>query len=185
MLARYVAWRRDPQGGGDGRTILVLPDGRPAIELELTLNMHPGWMDRAPDGSPIDPPPLQIRVILDQAWLLPDGSIEIVDLKTGSSTPVDTIQLGTQEHALIAELETQHLTYPATPNAKGLRSRYFDARKGWPTPAFSAMERHPIEELDLRYADAADRRTRATPPRPSSLCVACPVRYACPAGNRR
>lgn len=165
MVARYVDYRR---AHDDGRTVLVLPDGRPAIELELTLDL----------GD------LPVKVILDIAWLLPNGDIEIWDHKTGSRTPEDSIQLGTQAHALRAELDRAHggpWKFPCT-----ITARYFDARKGVPLESYDILTRHPIEELELRYADLDDRRrNRPAVPRPSAMCVACPMRWLCPAGDRR
>jgi PD-(D/E)XK nuclease superfamily len=167
MLKRYVDYR---VMADDGRKVLVLPDGRPAIELELNLTVFTG---------PVD---LPVKVILDIVWQLPDGSLEIWDHKTKgwSMDDPDTIQLGTQGHALLDVLIHQGLDAPT-----GLTARYFDARKGVPTEAFDPLGRHPAEELEMRYADADDkRRNRPAIPVRSNLCKACPVAYLCPVGSK-
>jgi hypothetical protein len=160
MVKRYVTYRVTHD---DGRKVLVLPDGRPAIELELTLNLK---------GLPV-------RVILDIVWLLSDGSLEIWDHKTRRDYMgpiVDTIQLGTQGWALVRN---------EIGGAKPITARYFDARKGQLTDAFDPIDRHPIEELEMRYADADDkRRNRRAIPVRSNLCKACPVAYLCPVGSK-
>lgn len=153
MVRRWVEFRRTYPD----YEILVLPDGRPVIELELMLIV---------DGAP------PVKVILDSAWKLPNGDIEIIDYKTGSRMDKDTIQLGTQAHALVDALQS----------APPIYARYFDARKGVLTEPLEAMKRHPLVELQMRYADLDDRRrNRPALPKRSDLCVACPVRYLCPA----
>jgi hypothetical protein len=175
MVKRYVTYRVKHD---DGRKVLVLPDGRPAIELELSFNLwNPGTMTD----------PLPVKVILDIVWQLPDGSLEIWDHKTRRDYMgpiVDTIQLGTQGWALnhlLADLEDAGHT--GVLNA--ITTRYFDARKGQLTDAFDPIERHPIEELEMRYADGDDkRRNRPAIPVRSNLCKACPVAYLCPVGSK-
>lgn len=158
MVERYVAYRQEH---ADGRTVLILPDGRPAIELELNLDLNG----------------LSVKVILDIVWQLPDGSLEIWDHKTKSRMDEDTIQLGTQAWALVRN---------EIGGAQPIAARYFDARKGTLTDAFDPLNRHPLAELELRYADLDDRRrNRPAVPRPSALCKACPMRWLCPAGGRR
>jgi hypothetical protein len=166
MLRGYVTAR---VLNDDGRRVLVLPDGRPAIELELNLSLY------------VD---LPVKVILDIVWQLPNGDLEIWDHKTksyGMNDP-DTIQLGTQAHALVELLNDIELE---SGQAWGnIWARYFDARKGIPTERFDARERHPIDELEMRYADADDRRrNRPAIPVRSNLCKACPVAYLCPVGS--
>lgn len=173
MLKGYFAYRfyvnRD-----DGRKVLILPDGRPAIELELNLDLN---------GLPI-------KVILDIVWQLSDGSLEIWDHKTRQDFGgpiVDTIQLGTQGWALD---HVMAILLPGTAHWKAgtlgqISARYFDARKGSLTPAFDPLEKHPLEELEMRYFDADDkRRNRPAIPVRSNLCKACPVAYLCPVGNK-
>lgn len=173
MVDRYVRYRQEH---ADGRTVLILPDGRPAIELELNLELY-GRLDET--GST-----LPLKVILDIVWLMPDGSLEIWDHKTKSRMDEDTIQLGTQAWALRGLLE--EMERGDVRPWGGITARYFDARKGTLTDAFDPLERHPLAELELRYADLDDRRrNRPAVPRPSALCKACPMRWLCPAGGRR
>lgn len=178
MLRRYVTYRATHD---DGRKVLVLPDGRPAIELELNLSI---W----DPGHTVDP--LPVKVIIDIVWQLPDGSLEIWDHKTRQDFMgpiVDTIQLGTQGHALDQAMAA--LWYPDAHWKAGtlgqITARYFDARKGTLTEAFDPLDKHPMEELEMRYADADDkRRNRPAIPVRSNLCKACPVAYLCPVGSK-
>lgn len=182
MVDRYVRYRQEH---ADGRSVLILPDGRPAIELELTLDLNASTDNGDGTGAYGI---LPVKVILDIVWQLPDGSLEIWDHKTKSRMDEDTIQLGTQAHALRDELERQYLEHNTAPSGPSYRitARYFDARKGTLTDAFDPLERHPLAELELRYADLDDRRrNRPAVPRPSALCKACPMRWLCPAGGRR
>jgi hypothetical protein len=171
MVKRYVTYRVRHD---DGRKVLILPDGRPAIELELTLDL----------GA------LPVKVILDIVWQLPDGSLEIWDHKTRRDYMgpiVDTIQLGTQGHALDQVMTDQlpDIAHWQLGAPSQITARYFDARKGQLTDAFDPLDRHPIEELEMRYADGDDkRRNRPAIPVRSNLCKACPVAYLCPVGSK-
>ena len=178
MLKRYVAYR---VANDDGRKVLILPDGRPAIELELNLELY-GRLDEI--GST-----LPVKVILDIVWQLPDGSLDIWDHKTKgwSMDDPDTIQLGTQGWALDQVMTEQlpDVAHWKRGTLGQITAHYFDARKGVPTEAFDPLDRHPIEELEMRYADADDkRRNRPAIPVRSNLCKACPVAYLCPVGSK-
>lgn len=160
MLRRYLDYRYELAFRfGDQRKVFVI-DGEPVIEREFELDV---------DGLPV-------KVIPDIVWELADGSIEIWDLKTKQDWMgpiVDTIQLGTQGWALAGSIT------PEPP----ITATYFDARKGACTPVFDPIERHPWEELVMRYHDGDDRRRyRPAIPTRSNLCKACPVFWACPVG---
>ncbi len=179
MLRRYVDYRATLD---DGREVLVLPDGRLAIELELNLTLDTDPTGLIFDGSHATP----VKAILDIVWLLPDGSLDIWDHKTRQDFMgpiVDTIQLGTQGHLLNALLDDMERADGRPWGA--ITTRYFDARKGATTEAFDPLDKHPIEELEMRYADADDkRRNRPAIPVRSNLCKACPVAYLCPVGSK-
>lgn len=168
MLKRYVQYRA--MHGDDGRRVLTLPDGKPVIEAELHLTLDSG---------------LLVKVIPDIVWLLPNGDIEIWDYKTrsdfGGQDP-DTIQLGTQAHAVRALLNALERK---DGHAWGtIRAGYYNARKGLVVDLHEPLERHPREELEMRYNDSDySRRNRPAIPRRSNLCKACPVFYACPVGR--
>lgn len=172
MLTAYVELRRKlidvaMNAGLQPRELLNV-QGLPILEAELTIDV-PGPMGNVPFMS-----------VLDQAWTVFDRStmtenILIVDIKTGKSAPTDTFQLGSQALVL-----AQHMGLPA--HARDLlKACYYDARKGIFSEAFSAIERHPYEELVYRVHTAEhQRRTGVYRPRVSPFCNGCAVKYACP-----
>ena len=146
----------------------VLPNDQstaPVLELELSINV-PG-----PMGN------LQFKSILDQAWLCPDGTLLIVDIKSGRQMPsaFDTFQLGTQAMVLAQHIGIQ-------PPAPFLKACYYDARRGVYTDPINALERHPFEELVYRMHTAEMRRQTGIyrPNVTTRGCTGCGVRKLCP-----
>jgi hypothetical protein len=72
-VEQYIAWRKQ----NPNWKIWTAPDGRPAIELELT----PVVAD------------VPVKMVIDRIFEV-DGQLVIVDLKTSKNTPISTLQLG-------------------------------------------------------------------------------------------
>ena len=72
-VEQYIAWRKQ----NPNWKIWTAPDGRPAIELELT----PIVAD------------VPVKMVIDRIFEV-DGQLVIVDLKTSKNTPTSTLQLG-------------------------------------------------------------------------------------------
>jgi putative RecB family exonuclease len=72
-VEQYIAWRKQ----NPNWKIWTTPDGRPAIELELT----PIVAD------------VPVKMVIDRIFDV-DGQLVIVDLKTSKNTPTSTLQLG-------------------------------------------------------------------------------------------
>jgi hypothetical protein len=72
-VEQYIAWRKQ----NPNWKIWTAPDGRPAIELELT----PVVAD------------VPVKMVIDRIFEV-DGQLVIVDLKTSKNTPTSTLQLG-------------------------------------------------------------------------------------------
>lgn len=72
-VEQYIAWRK----ANSNWKIWTTPDGRPAIELELT----PVVAD------------VPVKMVIDRIFDV-DGQLVIVDLKTSKNTPISTLQLG-------------------------------------------------------------------------------------------
>jgi len=72
-VEQYIAWRKQ----NPNWKIWTTPDGRPAIELELT----PVVAD------------VPVKMVIDRIFDV-DGQLVIVDLKTSKNTPTSTLQLG-------------------------------------------------------------------------------------------
>lgn len=175
MLGAYVDMRAEMDRVDPGRRLLraETPDG-PTLALEWPFELAYDSIFNSTTGQVGT-----IQGVIDQAWLKGDGTIEIVDLKFGSSTPADTFQLGVYAHAL----------RPRWPWAlrppQVITGRYWLGRKAQFTDPVDLLERHSWEEIVYRFRgmDAADRANIHTP-RPSSYCRSCGVRGACPIGGR-
>jgi len=120
---------------------------------------------------------LEFRSVIDQAWLCPDGTLLIVDLKSGRQLPgsFDTFQLGSQALVL-----AHHLGI--TPPAPFVKACYYDARKGIYTESINALERHTTEEL-VYHVHTAEHRRRQGIYRPNvstRTCMPCGARKLCP-----
>lgn len=73
MLNRWANFRAN-----SGWKMWVTPEGKPAIELGLNIELG---------GVPI-------KMALDRVMITPDGEMAVLDLKTGSRTPSSDLQLG-------------------------------------------------------------------------------------------
>lgn len=73
FVQSYVDWRNRFNG-----TIWITPDGAPAIELEVNADLGDA----------------RVLGYIDRIFECADGSLKIVDLKAGRTTPTDGLQLG-------------------------------------------------------------------------------------------
>lgn len=144
--------------------LLENPDEVTPIGVELSLEARLG--------------DLRLRGVIDRLDVLPDGSIEVVDYKTGRAPPETREQsrlLGVHLYALLVRevlgrppgrVRLLHLQEPlsitAEPTEQALRGHRMRASAVW-----SAIERSCAKE-DFR-------------PRPSALCGYCSFRAFCPA----
>jgi hypothetical protein len=171
MLKLYVEQRfagiaAAQRAGTQPRRLFGLGDPTaPVLELELSIGVE------GPMGS------LEFKAILDQAWLCHDGTLLIVDIKTGRQLPsaFDTFQLGSQAMVL-----AKHIGIQAP--APFVKACYYDARKGIYTTPIEALARHPMAELAYRVHTAEARR-RGGIYRPyvsTRGCTGCGVRKLCP-----
>lgn len=160
MVQRYIDNRER-----ETSRILIDHSG-PFIERELRMKVN------GPCGD------LEFVGILDQVRQLADGSLLIVDFKSGrSSQGGDDFQLGSQ-----AWLLAQHVHY-SEPAA--IKACWYDARKGTYSTAIDALSAVTWDEIVYRvHAAEGRRRAGIYSPRVSSFCGGCDVRYACPVGGR-
>lgn len=136
----------------------------PAMELEFM------WRPSARFGGAGLP---EVKGFIDQVHRFPNGDILIRDLKSGSSSPVDRLQLAVYRLALEDEFGLE---------ATKWYGDYWMARKGQPTRAYDLTDRAAVEtEVYNRLAimDGAERAGFYLP-NPSNMCTACGVRAACP-----
>lgn len=138
---------------------------QPVLELELAIPV-PGPMGQ-----------LEFRAVLDQAWLCHDGTLLIVDLKSGRQMPssFDTFQLGSQAIVLAQHLNIQ-------PPAPFVKACYYDARKGIFTDPIEPLARHSLDELVYRMHTAEMRRQTGIyrPNVSTRTCTGCGARSLCP-----
>jgi PD-(D/E)XK nuclease superfamily len=73
MVDRWVQFRND-----SGYQLFKLPDGRPAIEVEMNQDVN---------GVPV-------KAVLDRLFVTPNGELIVVDIKTGSREPASKTQMG-------------------------------------------------------------------------------------------
>lgn len=172
MLNSYVNMRAEADRIDPGRRLL-----RAEIADGSTLALE--WPFELSYGSDLNQ---TIQGVIDQAWLNSDGSVEIVDLKFGTSTPADTFQLGVYAHALLTRWPWN---LRRVDPLEVITGRYWLGRKAQFSEPVNLLERHSWEEIVYRFRnmDAADRANIHTP-RPSSYCRSCGVRGACPIGGR-
>jgi hypothetical protein len=160
MLKRYVAYWAPKRA--EGWKIYMMPDGRPALELELSLDV---------DGQRFD-------VIVDQVWRKPDGSPFIPDLKAGKSTPASTFQLGGAAWALVKTLPFG--------TKMPISGGFYMARQGsHDLEVPDLLRAHPWEEMRHKVRSFfAMRNAGAYLPRVSNFgggCSSCGFKAICPA----
>lgn len=145
--------------------------GVPGMEVEFMWSpgRRSGWGYSLPE----------VKGFIDQVHRFPNGDILIRDLKSGSSRPVDMIQLKVYRLALEDEFGV------TAPNWWG---DFWMARQGravgdyYTGKTLNLTERGPIEEEvynRLAIMDGAERAGFYLP-KPSTSCTSCGVRAACP-----
>lgn len=162
MLARYVAYwapRREK-----GWRIYTMPDGQPALELDLSIDV---------DGE-------RFQVIIDQVWRTPNDDLWIDDLKSGKTSPASTLQLGIAAHALAAEIPTVDLP------ANTIHGAFYKAREGsHDKETADLLAAHPWSEIrHLARSAMTMIRGKAYLPRVSDFgggCSSCGHKAICPA----
>lgn len=160
---RFDRVARERGDGGLPRKPLRLVTGEPVIE----------WAYEHTVGGPLGD--LLVKGVIDRAYVEPDGTIMIEDLKTGRTDP-ESGQLGEYAYALLGVV-------PETPNLRIL-GRFWDARKFIYSNPVDLLAEHPYDEYVYRYhAAEAYRRNGIYSPRKSPFCGGCSVRYACPIGG--
>lgn len=150
MVQRWIDWRQ-----GSGWTLWETPDGRPAVELALNVRMG---------GVPV-------KMYIDRVFVTPEGQLVVLDLKSGSREPGDSVQLGFYARGM-------ELTFGIRPQY----GTYWMARTG-STGQMHDLEHH-AEWLDDAVADW-DRARRANLfiPHVDQMCGYCSVRDYCKAVN--
>ena len=86
MVQAWIDWRE-----ASGWHLWELPDGRPAVEVELLITL--------PGGYPV-------KMFIDRVMVTPAGQIVVVDIKTGR-IPETAEQLGLYRYGLEQEFGTQ------------------------------------------------------------------------------
>lgn len=140
-----------------GWPIWVMPDGSPAIELDILVEV---------DGYPL-------KAIIDRVFNV-EGAPVIVDLKTGKREPEDLLQLGFYRVALLAKY-----------GLKVGFGAYWMARTGKLTTIHDISKYTP--ELLVHYIKQYEAGTKAGVflPHISALCRACSQRTFCHAFGGR
>lgn len=151
MVQAWIDWRRASRW-----LVWTAPDGTPAIELDIEVNM-PGT----------DQP---LKMFIDRVMQKPDGTLVIVDLKTGSRTPESDLQLATYRYGIFKKYGVL-VNYGA----------YWMARKGEPTEPFNLSRYTPnlMETWFVRFIEA--KAADLFIPHPTFLCRACGMRDYCAA----
>lgn len=177
MLKSYLRyWDATKRGEWE---IFVMPDGRPALELELTLDVN-GW---------------PVVCIIDQVRQNRNtGQLRITDLKSGATKQAETFQLGLYAHALGQTLALLQLTddrdylssVPAGPHRFDISGGFYDARAGsHDLEVDDLLSAHPWDEIVWRTnAARAQLEAAAYLPRVSIFgggCTSCGQRSVCPA----
>ena len=146
LVQAYIDWRETTAW-----SVWTLPDGSPAIELDITSNF-------------LDVP---VRTIIDRVFETPDGQLVIVDLKSGSSKPDSKLQL--EFYGVAVE------------NIFGRRAEfgaYWHARTGGLLELVPlTMTAQDIGEQLQAFRRA--RAENIYIPHITSMCKGCGVRHAC------
>lgn len=149
FVKQYENWRNRYSGN-----IWITPDGTPAIELEV--NTHLG--------------DVHVLGYIDRIFELPDGSLKIVDLKSGRTTPTDGIQLGVYGIGL-----PDSWPRPTT-------GSYFMARDGILVGDYDLPAMRPRLNYELSTA-WRDINNGSFLPKETYMCKFCSVRDFCWAKN--
>lgn len=170
MLKTYFAWHCARLR--DDWEILRIDAEHLAVELEFVLDVG---------GVPV-------KGYIDTAWFSRKrGVVEIIDEKTGASTPGDSFQLGMYGHAIVDFL-TRYWDDHAS--QLGFTAGFYNARKGeLKLTKAPVLEQHPWEEI-VYQTTTMDRAERegvylANTNTNYGGCGSCELRKACPIGARR
>jgi hypothetical protein len=109
LCIAYFQWRKDT-----GWQLWVTPDGELAVELD-TSGMLPNC-------------PIEIKQYVDRVFKLPTGELFLVDLKTGSRQPENSLQFGTYAAGIKARYGATVKEGAAFMNRKAKLSRVYDLR---------------------------------------------------------
>lgn len=147
-IVKYIEWRTRP----GAEQWLILPGGEPAIETVFNVDFS---------GVPLKGAP-------DRVFVTEDGMVGVLDLKSGSSTPDSTLQLGV--YAVVMEM-----LFGIRPSF----GAYYKARDGkTTTPAL--LDHYNRDWLAEAFADVKRAtETGLFPPKPSNRCVSCSVNRYC------
>lgn len=146
MVDRWVDWRNN-----SGWQIWTTPDGTPAIELGMTVDMA---------GVPV-------KMSIDRVMVTPAGEMIILDLKTGSRTPQSDLQLAFYAAGL-------DLAYGIRPSY----GTYWMARTGI-TSSFVDLDIMPTYKITdmVRMFDTTRRQGLFIPN--FKHCTICPFTAVC------
>ena len=153
MLERYNEWRRT-----SGYTVATV-NGKPAIELEVNLDLGNGTL---------------VVGYLDRLYIRPNGKLEVLDLKSGTSQPGD-YQLVTYAYAVGIQYG---LDVP-------YGSFYMLAKDGKSTPKWlpSYTSGNSVQQTYRRLDESI--RNGHFVPRITGDCFRCPMAKACDFGGQK
>lgn len=148
MVQDWIKWRED-----EGWSVWVLPDGSPAIEVELQPTF----------GG------ITHRMIIDRVMVTPKRQIVVVDLKSGRQMPSHDLQLGFYHAGLRQVFGVSAF------------GAYWNARKAEMSPLKDL--RHYTAALLDAYAErfVAARRGRIFLPHVNPFCKGCGMAVFCSA----
>lgn len=172
---------------GQGWTIATV-DGKPAIEFDapMFIMLEPN----APGDR--TGPAIKVENIIDLVMTRADGTLLIIDFKSGASDPTSTYQLGQYGHAL-----DRHLGDGTTGRIRELYGAHWLARTDMLAPvdvtktdtATDLRELHPWAEIEylITTMHAAESQGLYLPNKSKSDrfgCGSCGVAGLCPVGPR-
>lgn len=153
IAQKYIDWYESQPGRLD---VWITPDGRPAIELDLTVQF----------GD------IPVKVIIDQV-LRSGNALLVLDLKSGAQVPESMAQLGIAASAL-------ELTYGIRPRY----GSFFMHRQDPPflTPSVLDGYQYSVKFFTQQFA-LLDKAVRSGIfiAKPGKQCKRCGVAQACPA----
>lgn len=148
MVSDWAKWRQS-----SGWDVWVLPDGSPAIEVEI----QPVF------GG------VTHRMIIDRVMLSPRRKIVVVDLKSGRQMPIGDLQLGFYRAGLLQVFGVRAM------------GAYWDARKA-ALSEIKNLEHYTPELLDAYAARfLAARRAQVFLPNVNPFCKGCGMAPYCAA----
>lgn len=150
MIDDYLAYRERETGW----KIWEMPDGSPAVEIDITARLSEEIL---------------IKGFIDSVRDYGDYGLGVVDLKTGSRKQDSTMQLGLYK---VVMWETLGVEVPM--------GDYYSARKGACEQGLASLQVWTSEKF-LRQFQSMDRAIKngVFNAKPSSLCTKCEVREYC------